>query len=69
VFSGMARAIINNSDYVSVEECKQAINLHFKERNIYFRKNPKRAGNKIWGKERVTSEFNVSKNCKDPRYR
>ncbi|MBN2315852.1 MAG: IS630 family transposase [Sedimentisphaerales bacterium] len=68
VFSGMARAVIHNSDYTSVEECKRAIDLHFKERNVHFRKNPKRAGNKIWGKERVTPEFNVGNNCKDPRY-
>jgi transposase-like protein len=68
VFSGMARAVIHNSDYASVEKCKEAIDLHFKERNVHFRKNPKQAGNKIWGKERMASEFRASNNCKDPRY-
>ena len=68
VFSGMSRAIIHNSDYKSVSECKKAINRHFRERNQYFKKNPKRAGNKIWGKERVASEFKEENNCKDPRY-
>ena len=69
VFSGMARAIIHNSDYKSVEECKSAIDKYFSERNVNFQKNPKRAGNKIWGKERVTATFSESHNCKDPMYR
>ena len=69
VFSGMARAIIHNSDYQSVEECKNAIDKHFAERNQYFRINPKRAGNKIWGKELVGAKFSESNNCKDPYYR
>jgi transposase len=52
VFSGMARAILHNSDYKSVDECKEAINRYFRERNCAFLKHPRRAGNKIWGKER-----------------
>jgi transposase len=68
VFSGMARAIIHNSDYQSVEECKQAINRHFTERNQFFKENPKKAGKKIWGQERVESQFRDSNNCKDPKY-
>lgn len=69
VYSGMSRAIIHNSDYQSCEECKSAIDRHFLERNNYFQKFPKVAGNKIWGKERVKSEFRESNNCKDPFYR
>ena len=69
VFSGMARAIIHNSDYQSVEECKGAIDRYFSERNQYFIEHPKRAGKKIWGKERVEVEFKESNNCKDPRWR
>lgn len=69
VFSGMARAIIHNSDYSSVEECKNAIDLYFHDRNQHFEENPKRAGNKIWGKERVKAAFSESNNCKDPMYR
>lgn len=68
VFSGMARAIIHNSDYQSVEECKTAIDRYLSERNDHFQKCPKRAGRKIWGKERVVTEFNASNNCKDPRW-
>ncbi len=68
VFSGMARAIIHNSDYQSVGDCQAAISRYFEERNDQFQKHPKRAGNKIWGKERVIAEFNVSNNCKDPRW-
>ena len=69
VFSGMARAIINNSDYGSINECMVAIDRYFAERNCFFEENPRRAGNKIWGKERVKSVFNESNNCKDPMYR
>jgi transposase len=67
VFSGMARAIIHNSNYQSSEEAKAAIDRYFEERNEHFRMNPRRAGNKIWGKERVPAEFSPSNNCKDPR--
>jgi len=69
IFSGMARAIIHNSDYQSVEEAMKAIDRYFAERNAYFKAHPKRAGNKIWGKERVAPVFSGSNNCKDPTYR
>ena len=65
VFSGMARAILHNSDYCSVEAAKDAIDRYYAERNEYFRAHPKRAGHKIWGQERVRSEFHESNNCKD----
>lgn len=51
VFSGTKRAVIDNSDYKSEFEMKMALNKHFTERNLYFEKNPKRAGKKIWEKE------------------
>jgi transposase len=65
VFSGLAKAIIHNSNYDSVEECKRAIDKYFDDRNNYFRQNPKRAGNKIWGNEKHASNFDESKNFKD----
>jgi hypothetical protein len=68
VFSGMARAIIHNSDYQSVEEAMQAIDRYFAERNAAFLTNPRRAGKKIWGHERVAPVFAESNNCKDPRW-
>ena len=68
VFSGMARAIIHNSDYPSVESAKEAIDVYFSERNAHFSKHPKRAGQKIWRMERVPSEFREGQNCKDPLY-
>ena len=68
VFSGMARAIIHNSDYSSVEAAKEAIDVYFSERNAHFSKHPKRAGQKIWRMERVPSEFREGQNCKDPLY-
>jgi transposase len=64
VFSGLATAIIHNSDYQSVEEAKAAIDRHFLERNEHFHQHPRRAGNKIWGKELVVSEFREGQNCK-----
>jgi transposase len=69
VFSGMAKAVIHNSDYQSVEECKKAIDTYFTERNEYYRQNPRRAGNKVWGKELVLPSFKPSNNCKDPNWR
>jgi len=68
VFSGMARAIIHNSDYASVEVAKAAIDRYFTERNDHFQKHPHRAGKKLWGKERVDPEFNEANNCKDPHW-
>jgi hypothetical protein len=68
VFSGMARAIIHNSDYQSVQEAKRAIDRYIRERNRYFTRYPKRAGRKIWGQERVPCRFSEANNCKDPRW-
>jgi hypothetical protein len=64
----MARAIIHNSDYQSVEECKEAIDRYLHDRNQFFKAHPKRAGKKIWGKERELPIFSESNNCKDPKY-
>ena len=65
----MAKGIIHNSDYPSAEAAKDAIDRYFKERNHYFIRCLKRAGRKIWGQERVPSEFSEANNCKDPLYR
>lgn len=69
VFSGMARAIIHNSDYPSVKAATESIDLYFEERNRHYRDNPKRAGRKIWGLERTGAVFEACNNCKDPAYR
>jgi transposase len=69
VFSGMSRAIIHNSNYSSVQAAKDAIDQYFSARNKHYKENPKRAGKKIWGHERVPCEFNASSNCKDPAFR
>ena len=69
VFSGMAKAIIHNSNYQSVDECKLAINRYFFERNQAFLERPKRAGKKIWGHEVVEPVFKESNNGKDYHYR
>jgi len=69
IFSGMARAIIHNSDYKSIDDAKAAIDRYFEDRNGQFRRHPKRAGKKIWGQEREPAEFSDANNCKNPRYR
>jgi transposase/ribosomal protein S17 len=69
VFSGMARAIIHNSDYPSVEAATNAIDQYFQKRNEHFAAQPSRAGRKIWSLERTSCEFSESNNCKDPSYR
>ena len=69
VFSGMARAIIHNSDYGSMDIAKAAIDRYFGDRNAYFQQHPKRAGKKIWGSEREPPAFSDANNCKDPHYR
>jgi hypothetical protein len=65
----MAKAIIHNSNYASVEEAQAAVDQYFDERNMHFRNYPKVAGKKIWGKEPVPSRFSESQNCKDKRFR
>jgi transposase len=69
IFSGMARSIIHNSDYKTLDEAKGAIDRYFSDRNRHFVRHPKRAGRKIWGKERERADFSEANNCKDPRYR
>jgi hypothetical protein len=69
VFSGMSRAVIHNSDFKSADEAKAAIDWYLADRNVHFRQHPRRAGKKIWGKEREPAVFSEAHNCKDPRYR
>jgi transposase len=69
IFSGMARAIIHNSNYQSVEEAVTAIDRYFQERNKHFLSYPQKAGKKLWGNETVVSEFAESNNCKDAKWR
>ena len=51
IFSGMSRAVIQNSAYQSVDDAKAAVDRYFNERNAHFKDHPRRAGAKIWGKE------------------
>jgi hypothetical protein len=62
VFSGMARAIIANSDYGSMDEARAAIDRYIQERNAKFRSTPKRAGGAMWGSEREPPRFSESNN-------
>jgi len=64
VFSGLAKAVIHNSDYESLDSCMTAIDRHFGERNAYFLKHPKKAGKMIWGKEMVKAVFDETNTCK-----
>jgi len=52
VFCGMKKAVICNSDYATPHDMQQAIATHFETRNAFYKENPKRAGNKIWDKQR-----------------
>jgi hypothetical protein len=50
-------------------ECKVAIDRYFSDRNDFFRKFPKRAGKKIWGKESNKPVFDETQNFKDSKWR
>jgi hypothetical protein len=69
VFSEMSKAILHDSDYQSVNEYTVTIDRYFYERNMAFTANPRRAGKKIWGKERTEGVFKEANNCKDPNWR
>lgn len=69
VFSGLAKSIIHNSNYDSLDQCKEAVSQYFKTRNEHFLQHPQKAGNRIWGKEIVAPTFNDCNNCKDPKFR
>jgi len=69
IFSGLATAVIHNSDYQSIEQAKAAIDRYFRERNQFFQDHPRRAGKRIWGEELVKSTFKEGHNCKYPRWR
>jgi hypothetical protein len=69
IFSGLATAVIHNSDYQAVDQAKAAIDRYFKERNQYFRDHPRRAGRKLWGRELVQTDFKEGQNCKYPGWR
>ena len=64
VFSGMARAIIRNSDYESVEQTRAAVDQYIGDRNEHFRQHPKRARLKIWGEQRVVTRSRTAKTVK-----
>jgi len=66
VFSGMARAIIHNSDYASVEDAKAAISRYFEERNRSFQMTPRKAGRSIWGRSRHRARFSIRATAKTP---
>ena len=71
VFSGMARSIIHNSDYKTLEEAKAAIDRYFADRNAHFLQHPRRAGKKIWVRSgnplhfltRITARIRVIDSC------
>lgn len=69
LFSGMARAVIHNSDYATVADAQTAITRYLDDRNRSFAAAPRRAGRSIWGRERTPAVFRVTNNCKDTRYR
>lgn len=69
VFSGMARAIIHNSDYADEAAAKAAIDRYLADRNAAFLRRPRRAGRKIWSREPALAAFSDAGNFKDPLFR
>jgi hypothetical protein len=64
----MARAIIHNSDFAGEKEAKEMIDAYIDQRNSHFLRNPRKAGDKIWGRERLPPVFSDTGNFKDPRF-
>ena len=53
----MAKAIIHNSDYQSVDECAGAINRYFSDRNKFYIKNPKKQATKFGEKKELNQSL------------
>jgi transposase len=68
VFSGMARAVIHNSDFADETSAKRMLDGYIEQRNRYFLSHPRKVGNKIWRSERLPSVFDETTNFKDPSY-
>jgi hypothetical protein len=68
VFSGLARGVLHNSNYATLEDAQSAVTRYLRERNQGFAANPARAGDTIWGFERSPTRFREANNCKDPRW-
>ena len=69
VFSGMARSIIHNSDYKTLDDAKAAIDRYFAERNAHFMRTPKEPETRSGARSGSWPTFSEANNCKDPRYR
>ena len=57
VFSGMARAVIHNSNFKDENEAKKVIDGYIEQRNAYFLRHPKRAGKQNLGLREVAIGF------------
>lgn len=64
----MARAVLHNSDYATLEDAQAAVGRYLEDRNDAFRREPRRAGRMIWGMERGLAGFSEANNCKDSRW-
>ena len=51
IFSGLARAVIHNSDYQSVDEAKAAIDRYFDERNAHLSETSQTSRRQDWKME------------------
>jgi hypothetical protein len=64
--SGKGRRVVGNTDHQpAILRNIGVFSGNGASHHSHFRKYPKRAGRKIWGAERVQSEFRESNNCKD----
>jgi hypothetical protein len=57
VFGGMSRAVIHDSNFENAAQARDIIDRYFLNRHDYFRRNPKRAGRKLWQQERCEAVF------------
>jgi hypothetical protein len=64
----MSRALIHNSNFKDAAQARGAMDAYFSNRNEFYRLHPKRAGRKLWGRERSEAEFREEYNCKEPKY-
>lgn len=63
VFGGLYRTVLANSDYPTREKWISAIERYIIDRNAFYKKNPKKAGDKIWTGELTKPKFSLGNNC------
>lgn len=68
VFSGMARAILHNSDYPTLEDCKAAVTRYFSGSRRSFPQGSQACRKSDLGEGTSLVHLHETNNCKDPRW-